>query len=255
MPTAPFIDRMFHRKVLRRWRAAAEEASNARIEQLPKLRSRAKEVRRMVEEVIHRADARLLAHADGAQPLAKPLFADWAHRPAIWAGPVSPSGVVVDGPQVVFGNALRVFHDGNLAEISLRQQRNTKTSDRSPFGLVIDIFGLDASYISLSLDMPPEGVVGLDSRYIVMLALSYECERPMTVYARLNVQHGPNVVRVVRDVPPEAQNVTLEFDLGFTGINPKRISKMWIDFIFEGAEMNQIHMRDVSVFRRLRAEV
>ena len=47
----------------------------------------------------------------------------------------------------------------------------------------------------------------------------------------------------------------VEFDLTYTKINEKRVEKLWIDLIFEGPEMNQIILRDVTVSRRPRAEL
>ena len=47
----------------------------------------------------------------------------------------------------------------------------------------------------------------------------------------------------------------MEFDLAYTKINEKRVEKLWVDLIFEGPEMNQIILRDVTVTRRPRAEL
>ena len=80
-------------------------------------------------------------------------------------------------------------------------------------------------------------------------------EKPLEIFARLNVKHGPNTEQVVREMPLNAAETAVEFDLAYTKVNEKRIEKLWIDLIFEGPEMNQITLRDLTVSRRPRAEL
>ena len=47
----------------------------------------------------------------------------------------------------------------------------------------------------------------------------------------------------------------VEFDLAYTKVNEKRVERLWVDLIFEGPEMNQIILRDVTLSRRPRAEL
>jgi hypothetical protein len=51
------------------------------------------------------------------------------------------------------------------------------------------------------------------------------------------------------------EEVWVEFDLAYTDLNEKRIERMWLDLIFEGPELNQILLRDVTLARRPRAEI
>ncbi len=66
------------------------------------------------------------------------------------------------------------------------------------------------------------------------------CEKPLEIFARLNIKHGPNVEQIVRELPLDEEEVMVEFDLAYTKMNEKRVERMWLDLIFEGAEMNQI---------------
>jgi hypothetical protein len=58
----------------------------------------------------------------------------------------------------------------------------------------------------------------------------------------------------VRELPLQAEDIRVEFDLAYSNLNEKRVEKMWIDLIFEGPEMNQVVLRDVTFSRRPRAE-
>jgi len=71
----------------------------------------------------------------------------------------------------------------------------------------------------------------------------------------LNIKHGPNVEQVVRELPLNEGEVKVEFDLAYTKMNEKRVERIWVDLIFEGPEMNQVTLRDVTFSRRPRAEL
>ncbi len=117
----------------------------------------------------------------------------------------------------------------------------------------MDVFRFDGSFLSLALDLPSEVVEGLRQRHLIQLDAVVEMEKPLEIFARLNIRHGPNVEQVVRELPLAAEEVKVEFDLAYTKMNEKRVEKLWIDLIFEGPEMNQIILRDVIVSRRPRA--
>jgi hypothetical protein len=47
----------------------------------------------------------------------------------------------------------------------------------------------------------------------------------------------------------------VEFDLAYTKMNEKRVDAVWLDLIFEGPEMNQVTIRDLTFSRYPRAEL
>ena len=71
----------------------------------------------------------------------------------------------------------------------------------APFGVQMDVFGFDGSFLSLVLDLPEEGALGLRLSHLLRLDLSVEFERPIAVFCRLNIQHGPNTEHLVRELP------------------------------------------------------
>ena len=82
-----------------------------------------------------------------------------------------------------------------------------------------------------------------------------EAERPLTCFARLNLRHGPNVERLVRELALDAPAQSAEFDLAQANIVERRISAAWVEFIFEAPAQNKITLRDVTMSRRPRAEL
>ena len=183
-------------------------------------------------------------------------------RPAAWlrrmkpiSGPMPVPGQASVPNRSAFGQGATLFHDCRLSELTVRQIRNERESDVAPFGFRMDVFRFDGSFLSLVIDLPEEAARGLKLRHLVRLDVIVEVEKPLEVFARLNVKHGPNVEQMVLELPLGAEEVMVEFDLTYTKINEKRIEKLWIDLIFEGPEMNQIILRDVTVSRRPRAEL
>ena len=152
------------------------------------------------------------------------------------------------------GEQVTLFHDCVESELTLRQLRNTREEDLAPYGLRMDVFRFDGSFLSLAIDLPDEGVNGLGRRHLIRLETIVEMEKPLEIFARLNVRHGPNSEQMVRELPLNEQNVMVEFDLGYTRLNEKRVENAWIDLIFEGPEMNQVILRDLTLSRRPRAE-
>jgi hypothetical protein len=157
--------------------------------------------------------------------------------------------------KAVIDEGATLFHDCLQSELTVRQIRNTRAEDLAPFGVRMDVFRFDGSYLSLVLDLPQDAVDGLKLRHLIRLTVIVEMEKPLEIFARLNVKHGPNLEQIVRELPLAEAEVMVEFDLAYTKMNEKRVEKLWVDLIFEGPEMNQIILRDVTLTRRPRAEL
>ena len=246
--------RGFHRRSLKQWDAAARDAETIDLTMLRQMRAQARQVKRRVDLVSHIADARLALPRIGSNAIRKPPQSDWAFRPEIWRGPISPIGLAAIESRSKIGEAATLFHDCEISEVTLRQVRNTREGDLAPFGLRMDVFRFDGSFLSLVLDMPGDAVEGLRRNHIIRMDTEVETEKPLELFARLNIKYGPNVEQVVREVPMNGQEMTVEFDLAHTKISEKRLERMWVDIIFEGPEMNEIYLRDITFTRRPRAD-
>ena len=201
------------------------------------------------------ADARLTLPRIGSNAFHKPLHSDWAWRPGLWRGPISPPGVAAAETKQRFGDEVTLFHDCRISELTVRQVRNTRETDLAPFGLRMDVFNFDGSFLSLVIDLPEAAVRGLKRRHLVRLSCVVETERPIEIFARLNVRHGPNTEQIVRELTLGDEGIVVEFDLAYSNLNEKRVERAWVDLIFEQPSMNQVVLRDVTFSRRPRAEL
>ena len=249
------LDRLLHKRALRRWGDAADAAPAADLDGLRGMRARARALRRNLDRVIHEADHRLALPVIGSNIIRKPLGTDWAWRPELWKGAIPVPGFAsVPGKASVYDGAT-IFHDCRRSELTVRQIRNTREADIAPFGFRMDVFRFDGSFLSLVVDLPEDAARGLKQNHIIRMDVIVEMEKPLEIFARLNIKHGPNIEQIVRELPLNEEEVMVEFDLAYSKINERRVEKLWVDLIFEGPEMNQIILRDVTFSRRPRAEL
>jgi hypothetical protein len=249
------IDKLMHRSVLRRWRRLADFAGGLDLDSLRRYRGQALALRRNLDRVIHLAEHQLGLPVIGSNAIRKQPGTDWAWRPMMWKGPIPVPGFSSVLNKAMICDGTTVFHDCRRSELTVRQVRNTRESDLAPFGVRMDVFRFDGSFLSLVLELPPEAVEDLKLSHLIRLDAIVEMEKPLEIFARLNIKHGPNVEQVVREMPLNEEEVKVEFDLAYTKLNEKRVERIWVDLIFEGPEMNQIILRDVTFSRRPRAEL
>ncbi len=253
--TMGLLEAVGHRAAMARWGGNARRAGNADLPDLRMQRARARALRQKLNDLIFVADSRLALPRIGSNAFLRPEGTDWSWRPALWRGPLPYRGLAsVESPQNI-GDEATIFHDCRISELTLRQLRNTREQDLAPFGLRMDVFRFDGSFLSLVLNLPDAAAEGLKRRHLIRLDAIIEVEKPLEIFARLNVRHGPNTEQIVRELPLQSTENTVEFDLAYTKLNEKRSEKLWLDLIFEGPEMNQVTIRDLTFCRSPRAEL
>ncbi len=250
-----WIENVLHRRALARWSTAARQAESADLTELRQQRHWARQLKGRLDHLIHVADGRLALPRIGSNAFNRPGGTLWSWRPQLWRGPISPRGIVAASNKTPLGDEVTLYHDCEISELTMRQIRNTREEDLAPFALRMDVFRFDGSFLSLVLDFPPDAVMGMQRRHLIRLAATIEAEKNVEVFGRLNIKHGPNTEQVVLEIPVNQKESVVEFDLAYLELNEKRIEKIWLDLIFEGPEMNQITMRDLTFCRYPRAEL
>ena len=249
------LDRLLHRRALARWTQAAQHAEEAELEKLRLQSHQARQLRARLDALAHVADSRLALPRIGSNSFVRPGGTLWSWRPQVWRGPLGQRGIASVETKTPLGDEVVLYHDCKISELTVRQVRNMREADLAPFGLRMDVFRFDGSFLSLVLEAPKGAVVGLQRRHLIQLKTIIEVEKPIEVFARLNIQHGPNTEQLTLELPMSKDEIMVEFDLGYSDLNEKRIEKMWVDLIFEGPEMNQITIRDLTFCRYPRAEL
>ncbi len=249
------FDGVLHRSQLRRIQRWAQDVPAMDFARLRQTRKKARELQRGLERTLQRAEGRLALPLIGSDLVDAPLHSDWTYRPELWRLPVSPPGLAGVANETRFGAEAVVFHNCDVSELTLRQIRNHLDEDLAPFGVNLDVFRFDGSFLSLVVELPQEAVAGLKRRHLVRFAAQIDYEHPLEVFVRLNVRHGPNTEQLVRELPLGETDVAVDFDLAYSNLNERRIERAWVDIIFEGPDMNQIYLRDVTLSRRPRAEI
>ncbi|MCR8549057.1 DUF6478 family protein [Salipiger sp. P9] len=250
-----WMDRVFSAAMLRRWSVAARDAETADLRLLRRQRAAARRLKQRIDKLIFIADGRLALPVVGNQSFPHPPDADWTWRPEPWCGPLPVAGLASVPSKSMLGSDITLFHDCAQSEITLRQIRNTREADLAAYGLRLDVLKFDGSYLSLAVDLPPEAGEGLKRKHLIRVDSIVEMEKPIEIFARLNIKYGPNTEQIVRELPLHEDEIRVEFDLAYTKLNEKRIERIWLDLIFEGPEMNEVILRDLTFSRRPRAEL
>lgn len=250
-----FLDGKVFSRNIRRWARAARRAEETELPLLRRQRHRARILKMHLDKLIHTADERLALPAIGSTNFRKPHNADWAWRPELWRGPLATQGMSSVQTKSMLGSEVTLFHDCSFSELTLRQLRNLREEDLAPYGLRLDVFQFDGSFLSLVLDLPQEGIEGLKRAHLLRMDAIVELEKPLEIFARLNIKHGPNTEQIVRELPLDEEHHRVEFDLAYSNLNEKRVERAWIDLIFEGPQMNQVILRDLTLTRRPRAHL
>lgn len=249
------LDRLIHTGALRYWRMAARAAAHSPLPLLRQQRGAARRLRSHLDQLIHIADDRLALPLIGSETFARPHGTDWAWRPDLWRAPLPRAGVSSVPSKTQLGEEVQMFHDCAITELTLRQLRNSREEDLAPYGLRLDVFKFDGSFLSLVIDLPEAATRGLTRDHLIRLDCIVETEQPIEIYARLNVRHGPNTEQLVRALPQGDSRAMVEYDLAYSRLNEKRISKAWMDLIFEAPDMNQVILRDLTFARVRRANL
>ena len=249
------LDRLAQLRNTRKWARAAYQASEFDLEQLRQLRTQARGLRSHLDRLLFHADERLALPAEGSNRFKRPQGTEWAWRPDLWRGRLDKPGLSSVQSREKMGAGVTLFHDCRHSELTLRQLRNRREADLAPYGLQMDVFRFDGSFLSLVVDLPRAASDGLNKSHIIRMECIIEMEKPIEIFARLNVKHGPNTEQIVRELPRDGAQVMVEFDLAYSNLNEKRVEKAWIDLIFEGPEMNQVTIRDLTFLRRPRANL
>jgi hypothetical protein len=250
-----FLNKLLHRCNLRRWRRGAAQAASMPLTQLRQQRNQARVLQEQLNQLIHVADGFLALPQIGSSSFSRPHGTDWAWRPELWRGPMPIPGLSSVPSKSKLGQEITLFHDCENSELTLRQLRNSREEDLAPFGLRMDVFRFDGSFLSLVVDLPNEACQGLARHHLIRVDAIIETEQPIEIFARLNIRHGPNTEQLVRELPLGEKNVTAEYDLANSNLNEKRIERMWLDLIFEAPDMNQVVLRDLTFARHRRANI
>lgn len=248
------LQRGFQKALARYWARNARKAAKTDLSTLRAQRNRAYRLRQHLNTLISIAENRLALPMIGSNAFPLPHGTEWSWRPALWREPLPKTGISSVQSKEMLGEQVTLFHDCQVSELTLRQIRNSRSADLAPFGVRMDVFRFDGSFLSLVVDLPFDAVDGLKRNHLIRVDTIIEVEKPLEIFARLNIKHGPNTEQIVRELPLDQEEINVEFDLAYSKLNEKRVEKAWLDLIFEGPEMNEVTLRDVTLSRRPRAE-
>lgn len=252
---AGYLSNLIGRRNLRRWERAASAVDSLDPKRLRALKAEARALSRQVEKVLRSAEGRLAVNLTTSPTVRRPIQSDWGWRPEIWRVPTrtaAGAGMASGSP---IGGEAKLFHDCPEGEFAVRQVRNFRSDDTAPFGLRLEVFGFAGNFLSLAIDLPPDAVASLSARHVFRIEAHLETERPVSVFARLNLRRGPNLASQAAILSGEEGFLSGEIDLSSTEHGDHAPDHCWVDLIFDAPEMNALLLRDLTMSRRPRAEL
>lgn len=249
-----FLEKQKLRRAMRRATDLALGAHRLNPDELEQARRDLQRTRQSVDKADHAVEW-AMAERQAAEPIDGPEQCDWAWRPQPWTHPVAPHGRVAFPSPATVDSKVTLYHDCPHPELSYRQVPNTRPASASRYAIGMDVYRFSGSFISLVLDLPEPSYAGLTLSHFFAIRLDIDLEQELEIYARLNLQHGPNTEQLVREMDVQGGFALAEFDLAYTQINEKRMEKIWLDLIFEAPKMNRMTIWDVVMTRAPRADV
>lgn len=253
-----WLERKTRERALGQWTRLSENVETLGPARLRNLRDEALGLRASLDRFLIRADRRAALSQAALDALHLPGGTDWRWRPGFMAAKISPRGVARPETGTRLGDGAAIWHDCAERALILEQVTNPGATDLSPFGMRLEVFGFSGSFLSIAIDLPAEALAGLTRSHVLRLEAGIVAERPINVYARLNIGHGPNIDEVTEQFhafePGLRSQQVIEFDLAYTEMNEKRLEKIWLDLIFESPRMSAVELREVFLSRHLRAE-
>ena len=64
------------------------------------------------------------------------------------------------------GTSIAVHHNDTGPELIVRQFKNIRVDDSAPFGLSVETYEFNESFLSLAIDLPSEAATGLTKNHI-----------------------------------------------------------------------------------------
>ncbi|MEY3005327.1 MAG: hypothetical protein RLZZ491_2503 [Pseudomonadota bacterium] len=180
---------------------------------------------------------------------------DWAERAWPWRRPLAHANHGDVSSPLAIGAGFQLFHDANDPKISLRQEPAPEPASGPAFQIVLDLNRFDGSFLSLVHDLPHGGLSHLSLGHFFAVQVVMDHDHDIPVYGRLNIQHGPNQAQIVRPMVFTGRRGIADFDLAFSEIHIPRITKAWVELIFESPSTGRIVIADMIVLRALRADV
>lgn len=223
----------------------------------PDLRERAQILHRQLSRFLQASDPWML-RKDEVSEGDLPPGTDWHWRPHLLRGQISPQAIASPENGQRLGEDAALWHDCPHRALILRQAMRPQPGQGASYGLRLEMLGSTCSFLSLAVELPGEALEGLGSDRVLLVDTTMDAERPITIYARINLVQGPNTETMLRQLghPVEGKGAArrAEFDLAYADLANRPIERAWLDLIFESPRMNAVSINDAVVSHHPRAQ-
>jgi hypothetical protein len=249
-----FLGRAISTASFKFWRRRLQRAAREKTAKLRQQRREALTLQTQLADVLERINDELHHRLGDSKTYWHGSTMLWSWRPELWtmrcpsrSGPVMQSGARLT-------SNTKVFFDGGDRAVIFKQLRNDISQGFAPYGVALELFQFDGSFLSLAIDLPDSLCGTFAKDKLIDLSGAIFAERATGFTVRLNIKHGPNTEQLIQAHDINWSNIGVEFDIEHLKINVNRVEKIWFDLVFETPNFNRISHTDLVFSKRPRGE-
>ena len=250
-----YLGRAISSAYLKLWHRRLQRVARVKTTKLRQQRREALALQRQLGEVLPGINGELQRRLGGSKAYRHGSKMLWAWRPELWTlrCPTSSGPVEQSGARLMPNT--KVFFDDATCALIVQQFRNDISEGFAPYGVALELFQFEGSFLSLAIDLPDELYETFAKDELIGLSGAIFAERPAGFTVRLNIKHGPNTDQLIQAHDLNHSETRAEFDLAHLNINVKRVEKIWLDLVFETPNFNRISVTDLAFYKRPRGEI
>ena len=250
-----YLGRAISSAYLKLWHRRLQRVARVKTTKLRQQRREALALQRQLGEVLPSINGELHRRLGGPKAYRHGSKMLWAWRPELWTlrCPTSSGPVEQSGARLMPNT--KVFFDDATCALIVQQFRNDISEGFAPYGVALELFQFEGSFLSLAIDLPDELYETFAKDELIGLSGAIFAERPAGFTVRLNIKHGPNTDQLIQAHDLNHSEIRAEFDLAHLNINVKRVEKIWLDLVFETPNFNRISVTDLAFYKRPRGEI
>ena len=193
-----FLGRAISTASFKFWRRRLQRAAREKTAKLRQQRREALTLQTQLADVLERINDELHHRLGDSKTYRHGSNMLWSWRPELWTVPCpSRSGPVVQSGARLTSNT-KVFFDGGDCAVIFKQLRNDISQGFAPYGVALELFQFDGSFLSLAIDLSDSLCGTFAKDELIGLSGEIFAERATGFTVRLNIKHGPNTEQLIQ---------------------------------------------------------
>ena len=151
-----YLGRALSAVYLKFWRNRLQRAAGEKTAKLRQQRREALALQRALGDVLPRINDELHHRLNRSKAYRHGSNMLWSWRPELWAAPCPSAAGPVPQSGAHLASNTKVFFDDADCAVIIQQFRNDMSEAFAPYGVALELFQFEGSFLSLAIDLPDE---------------------------------------------------------------------------------------------------